>query len=95
MKKGPYFVSLKSSKQELFRFQKTWYFMLKKISSYINFFESKEDCISHLRKVQNKDFFLFRKYVLHAKENIIFHQESKEYRIFHLRKVQNKNFPIT
>ena len=36
-KRRPYFPPLKSSKQELFCNQKTWYSILKKISSYINF----------------------------------------------------------
>ena len=61
IKERPYFLSLESSKQELFHTKKTWYFMVKKISSYINFLNQKEDRISHLRKFQNKNFPVFRK----------------------------------
>ena len=61
IKERPYFLSLESSKQELFHTKKTWYFMVKKISSYINFLNQREDRISHLRKFQNKNFSVFRK----------------------------------
>ena len=37
-------------------------------------FESKEDRISHLRKVQNKNFPYSENMVFHAAENIILHQ---------------------
>ena len=42
IKRRLYFPSPKNSKQELFRIQKTWYSMLKKLSSYINFSNQKK-----------------------------------------------------
>ena len=42
IKRRPYFPSSTSSKQEIFRIQKTCYSMLKKISSYINFLNQKK-----------------------------------------------------
>ena len=94
--KKPYFLSLKSSKQELFRIHKTWYSMLKKISSYINFLNKKKTVFPISEKFKTRTFRFSEDVVFHAKENIILHQffESKEDRISHLRKVQNKDFSI-
>ena len=96
-KKRPYFRSLKSSKQELFRSQKTWYSIRNKISSSIKFLNQKKTVFPISKKFKTKTFPYSENMVFHAKENIILHQlfESKEGRIFHLQKVQNKNFPIT
>ena len=81
-----YFLSLKSSKQELFLTQKTWYSMLKKISSYINFLNQKKTVFPISEKFKTRTFPYSENMVFHAKENIILHQlfESKEDRISHL-----------
>ena len=54
--KRPYFLSLKSSKQELFHTQKTWYSMLKKISSYINFLNQKKTVFPISEKFKTRTF---------------------------------------
>ena len=89
-----YFLSLKSSKQELFRTQKTWYSMLKKISSYINFLNQKKTVFPISEKFKTRTLPYSKNMVFYVKENIILHQllELKEDRISHLRNVQNKNF---
>ena len=92
----PYFLSLRSSTQELFRPQKVWYSMLKKISSYINFLNQKKTIFPISKKFKTRTFPYSENRVFHAKENAMLHQlfESKEDCIFHLRKVQKKIFPI-
>ena len=56
IKKRPYFPSLKSSKQELFCVQKTWYSTLKKISSYINFLNQKNTVFPISEKFKTRIF---------------------------------------
>ena len=56
IKRRPYFPSPKSSKQELFRIQKTWYSMLKKISSYINFLNQKKTVFPISKKFKTRTF---------------------------------------
>ena len=69
---------------------------IKKLSTFRQLYRSKNDRISYLWKVQNKNFSVLKKMVFHAEENIILHQlfESKEERISHLQKIQNKNFSV-
>ena len=96
-KKRPYFLSLKSSKQELFLTQKTWYSMLKKLSSYINFLNQKKTVFAISEKLKTKTFQYSENMVVRAQENVILYHffESNEDHIFHLGKVQHKNFSVS
>ena len=68
-KKKPFFLSLKCLKQKLFRIQKTWYSMLKKISPYINFLNQKKTVFIISEKFKTRTFpyyelfFLFKIHV--------------------------------
>ena len=86
IKKKPYFLSLESSKQELFRTQKTWYSMLMKISSYINFLNQRKTVFPISGKFKTTTFLYSKDMVFDPDENVILHQlfESKEDRILHL-----------
>ena len=96
-KKRPYFLSLKSSKQELFRTQKTWYSMLKKISSYINFLNQKKIVFPISEKLKRRTFPYSENTVFHAQENIMLHQlfRSKTDRISYLWKFKTRTFPYS
>ena len=74
IKKRPYCLSLKSSKQELFSTKKIWYSMLKTISSYINFLNQKNTVFSISERFKTRIFPYSENMVFHAKENIILHQ---------------------
>ena len=74
------FPSPESSKHELFSNQY--------ISSFHQLFDSKKDRISHLRKVQKKNFPVISKYHLY----IDFLAQKSPY--FHIWKVQNTNFSV-
>ena len=52
----PYFPSSKSSKQELFNIQKTWYFMLNKILSQIKFLNHKKTVFLISQKLKTRTF---------------------------------------
>ena len=56
IKRMPYLPSPKSSKHDLFRIQKTWYSMLKKISSYINFLNQKKTVFPISEKFKRRNF---------------------------------------
>ena len=62
----------------------------------INFLDQKKTVFSIPKNFKSRTFSYLVNMILHAKENIIFHQlfGSKKDRIFHLRKVQNKNFSV-